>query len=104
MAWYKEWKSADGSYESKDFGDYITPIKGLLEKRRFLDILRNFIFFEHKDEGTTKIMAQYHQYFAVHKAVRSTLEAIKKGDGRGEFSGIPKDLARACLWFFIANI
>ena len=83
MAWYKEWKSADGSYESKDFGDYITPIKGLLDKRRFLDILRNFIFFEHKDEGTTKIMAQYHQYFAVHKAVRSTLEAIKKGDGRG---------------------
>lgn len=83
MAWYKEWKSADGSYESKDFGDYITPIKGLLDKRRFLDIIRNFIFFEHKDEGTTKIMAQYHQYFAVRKALKSTVEAIKKGDGRG---------------------
>lgn len=82
MAWYKEWKSADGTYESKEYGDFITPIKGLLTKRRFLEIIRNFIFFEHKDDGTNKIMAQYHQYYAVRKALLSTVEAIKRKDGR----------------------
>lgn len=82
MAWYKEWKSADGTYESKEYGDFITPIQGLLTKRRFLEIIRNFIFFEHKDDGTNKIMAQYHQYYAVRKALLSTVEAIKRKDGR----------------------
>lgn len=82
-AWYKEWKSVDGSYESTKFADYKTLLEGVLEKNRFLDIIKNFIFFEHKDDGTSKILAQYHQFFAVHKAVRSTLQAVMVGDGRG---------------------
>lgn len=82
-SWYKEWKSVDGSYESTSYADYKTILEGVLDKERFLDIIKNFIFFEHRDEGTSKILAQYHQYFAVHKAVNSTKEAIEKGDGRG---------------------
>lgn len=82
-SWYKEWKSVDGSYESTIYADYKTLIEGVLDKGRFLDIIKNFIFFEHKDEGTSKILAQYHQYFAVHKAVKSTKNAIKQGHGRG---------------------
>lgn len=82
-AWYKEWKSTDGSYESTKYADYKTLLEGVLDKNRFLDIIKNFIFFEHKDDGTNKILAQYHQYFAVHKAVHSTLEAVMAGDGRG---------------------
>lgn len=82
-AWYKEWKSLDGSYESTKYADYHTLLKGVLDKKRFLDILKNFILFEHKDSIATKIMAQYHQYFAVNKAVKKTLLAMEKGDGRG---------------------
>lgn len=82
-AWYKEWKSIDGSYISKRHGDYKTILEGVLDKERFLDIINNFIFFEHKDDATFKILAQYHQYFAVKKAVKSTEEAIRNGDGRG---------------------
>lgn len=82
-SWYKEWKSVDGSYESTIYADYKTILEGVLDKKRFLDIIKNFIFFEHKDDGTSKILAQYHQYFAVHKAINSTKEAMKKGDGRG---------------------
>ena len=82
MAWYKEWKSIDGSYESTQYADYKTLLSGVLSKDRFLDIIKNFIFFEHKDDGTNKILAQYHQYFAVHKAVASTKDAISKGHGR----------------------
>ncbi len=82
-AWYKEWKSVDGSYESTKFADYKTLLEGVLDKKRFLDIIKNFILFEHKDDGIYKILAQYHQYFAVHKAIKSTKEAMQKGDGRG---------------------
>lgn len=82
-SWYKDWKSTDGNYKSTKTADYSTLLKGVLEKRRFLDIIQNFILFEHKEKETIKIMGQYHQYFAVHKAVDSTLEAIEKGDGRG---------------------
>ena len=82
-AWYKEWKSVDGTYESTQYADYKTLLSGVLFPERFLDIIQNFIFFEHKDDGTNKILAQYHQYFAVHKAVNSTIEAVKSRDGRG---------------------
>ena len=82
-AWYKEWKSVDGTYESTQYADYKTLLSGVLFPERFLDIIQNFIFFEHKDDGTNKILAQYHQYFAVHKAVKSTIGAVKSRDGRG---------------------
>jgi len=82
-SWYKEWKSTDGSYESTKFADYKTLIEGVLYKNRFLDIIKNFIFFEHSDKTINKIISQYHQYYAVHKAVRSSLEAVMTGDGRG---------------------
>lgn len=82
-SWYKEWKTTDGNYESTRFADYSTLLEGILQKDRLLDILKNFILFEHKEGSTVKIMGQYHQYFAVHKAVHSTLQAIEDGDGRG---------------------
>lgn len=81
--WYKEWKSVDGSYVSTEYADYKTLLEGMLNKKRFLDIIKNFVFFEHKDKGNYKILAQYHQYFAVHKAVDSTKEALIHKDGRG---------------------
>ncbi|WP_103981838.1 type I restriction endonuclease subunit R [Helcococcus massiliensis] len=81
-SWYKDWKTTDGQYESTKYADYKTFIIGLLDKERLLDIIKNFIIFEHKDKSIIKIMTQYHQYFAVHKAVKSTLQAIEKGDGR----------------------
>ncbi|UUX33353.1 type I restriction endonuclease subunit R [Fundicoccus culcitae] len=79
--WYKEWKTKD----SKDniYVNYKTLIDGVLDKNRIIDILTNFIIFEHKESKVIKIMAQYHQYYAVHKAKDSTLKAIENKDGRG---------------------
>lgn len=82
-SWYKDWKTTDGSYESTKAADYNTLLEGILDKHRFLDIVKNFIVFEHKDRSIVKIMAQYHQYFAVHKAIVSTLNARETGSGRG---------------------
>jgi type I site-specific deoxyribonuclease, HsdR family len=75
---YMEWKTTDGSYENTQYAQWDTFIEGVFEKSRFLDILKNFICFS----GEAKILAAYHQYFAVRKAVATTFTATQ-GDGRG---------------------
>ncbi len=58
-------------------------IKGLLEKSRFLDLVRNFIVFEVDGGNINKKMAAYHQFHAVNKAVDCTVEAsAPAGDRR----------------------
>ena len=78
---FMEWKTTDGDYESTQWADYNTFFKGMFEKNRFIDILKNFILFSKDGTSVFKILCGYHQYFAVNKAVSSTLEAIKT-DGR----------------------
>lgn len=80
--WYKEWKTVDGSYEDTRHAAYDVLFKGMLAPERLLDIVKNFILFENKGTGDDiKIMAQYHQYYAVKKAVASTVKATES-DGR----------------------
>ena len=58
-------------------------LKGMLNKRVLLDLIRHFIVFETSDHRTLKKMAAYHQYHAVNKAVESTLKATSPiGDRR----------------------
>ncbi len=52
-----------------------TLLKGVFEKARLLDLVRNFIVFEDDGEKVTKKIAGYHQFHAVNKAVESTLRA-----------------------------
>ena len=78
---FMEWKSTDGSYETTRWADYHTFFEGMFEKNRFLDILKYFILFSKDGSDSFKILGAYHQYFAVNKAVTSTLKAIET-DGR----------------------
>lgn len=81
---FMEWKTVDGDYEDTRFADFTTLLKGMFAKDRFLDILHNFICFSKEITGDAKILAAYHQYFAVKKAVESTRKASADGgDGRG---------------------
>ena len=79
---YMEWKTTDGSYENTQYAQFDTFFKGLFEKKRFLDIIKNFICFNVDGQNTFKILAGYHQYFAVKKAVESTCRATRT-DGKG---------------------
>ena len=78
---YMQWKSTDGHYLSEEVVDYDIFFEGMFEKHRFLDILHNFICFNKDESGDSKILAGYHQYFAVNKAIERTQPAIN-GDGR----------------------
>ena len=78
---YMQWKSKDGVYESAEVVDYDVFFEGVFRKERLLDIIRNFVCYS-KDEGKdNKILAGYHQYFAVKKAVERTKLAVT-GDGK----------------------
>ncbi|MBR5284763.1 MAG: type I restriction endonuclease subunit R, partial [Clostridia bacterium] len=79
---FMEWKTTDGSYENTQYAAFDTFFEGLFERTRFLDILKNFICFNVDGQNTFKILAGYHQYFAVKKAVASTMRATVT-DGKG---------------------
>ncbi|WP_295422164.1 type I restriction endonuclease subunit R [Sulfurovum sp.] len=87
---FMAWKSSDGHDEaSKLIPEIETLIEGMLKPETLLDLIRSFIVFE-KDKRedsrtgittieTVKKLAAYHQYYAVNKAIESTLRAV--GDG-----------------------
>ena len=79
---FMEWKTKDGSYENTQYAQFDTFFEGMFEKERFLDILKSFICFNVDGQNTFKVLAAYHQYFAVKKAIESTRHAIET-DGKG---------------------
>lgn len=74
---YMTWKSENGERPEESGVNYFTTlINGVFPKERILDILRNFIVFQDTKGKTIKIMAGYHQYFAVKKAVERTKKSL----------------------------
>lgn len=80
---FMPWKTVNGEKDPKGMIQLEVLIKGMFDKQRFLDIVRNFIVFEVSDDKIIKKMAGYHQYHAVNKALTRTVEATsEKGDKR----------------------
>lgn len=79
---FMEWKTIDGSYENTQYAQFDTFFEGLFQKERLLDIIKNFICFSNEGLESFKILAGYHQYFAVKKAIESTKRATVT-DGKG---------------------
>ncbi len=81
---FMEWKTKDGDYENTQYAQFDTFFEGMFQKERLLDILKNFICFSEEGIKSNKILAGYHQYFAVRKAIDSTCKAAADGgDGKG---------------------
>ncbi|MDI3528018.1 MAG: type restriction enzyme subunit [Tenuifilum sp.] len=83
---FMAWKSADGKEEASNLVSQMeTLINGMLNKKTLLDLIRHFIVFEKSKKEDTKTgqitittikkIAAYHQYYAVNRAVESTLRA-----------------------------
>lgn len=79
---FMEWKTKDGNYENTQYAQFDTFFEGIFQKERLLDIIKNFICFSNEGINTYKILAGYHQYFAVKKAIESTKHATDT-DGKG---------------------
>ncbi len=95
---YMTWKTADGIKDASRFKPQLEVLlSGMLNPATLLDLVRNFIVFEKTistkpsslsfGEGrgevtqivTEKKLAAYHQYYAVNKAVESTIKASGQG-------------------------
>src|SRR6266446_2453057 len=79
--WFKVWRTIEGEFDAAATAlELETMVRGVFEKRRFLDLIRNFIAFEDDpDSGAVnKLIAGYHQFFAVKAAVDETLRATAK--------------------------
>ena len=79
---FMEWKTKDGNYENTAYAQFDTFYEGLFPKERLLDIFKNFICFSNEIKTPAKILAGYHQYFAVRKAVEKAKIATNS-DGKG---------------------
>jgi len=73
---FMPWKTIDGNGPAPGgMWELEVLLKGVFERRRFLDLLQHFIVFEADGVQVSKKMAAYHQYHAVNKAIEATVEA-----------------------------
>ncbi|WP_296560825.1 type I restriction endonuclease subunit R [uncultured Acetobacterium sp.] len=94
---FMNWRTVDGVViEPKSHPQYEVLFKGMLGRNRVLDLIRHFILFQESQESDTdatgkklgdkkaivKILAAYHQYFAVKKAVEKTRAAASEDGDR----------------------
>lgn len=80
---FMAWRTIDGD----DVAPLSIPqlevlIKGMFQRDRFLDIIKHFVLFQSDGKDTVKILAGYHQYHAVNKAVESTERATQESGDR----------------------
>ena len=76
---FHEWKRLD----EKEQGSVAleTMLRGICKKENFLDLLENYILYDHSGGNTVKILARNHQYLGVNEAVKA-YEARKLNDGK----------------------
>lgn len=76
---FHEWKRLSEQEEGNVALE--TMLRGICKKDNFLDLLENFILFDHSDGKTVKILARNHQYLGVNEAVKA-YEARKLNNGK----------------------
>lgn len=81
---FMAWRTIDGDdLAPRSLPQLEVLIRGMFEPERLLDILRHFILFQSDGKDTFKILAGYHQYHAVNKALASSERAtLQTGDRR----------------------
>jgi type I restriction enzyme, R subunit len=80
---YAPWKTIDGEkLAPRGLPELEVLIRGVFPPSTFLDLVRNFTSFGDEAPGLVKKVAKYHQYWAVNRAVDSTIAAIGREDGR----------------------
>ena len=74
---YMSWKSTDWENKCSSVRQLECLIKWVFKKESLVDIISNFVLFQSDWADTFKILSAYHQYYAVNKAVKSTIYAVE---------------------------
>ena len=83
--YFYNWRKTDSeSQETDGIDSLFTMIKGMFNKERFLDIVRDFIYFPDKTNNELKIVCRYPQYYATNKLLENIkIHKKPEGDGKG---------------------
>ncbi|MPZ33437.1 MAG: HsdR family type I site-specific deoxyribonuclease [Rhodospirillales bacterium] len=85
---FMPWRTVTGNgIAPKGSPELETLLKGVFERRRFLDLVRDFIVFADTGSDVAKILAGYHQFHAVQRAIASTLRAVAPPPARRRGAG-----------------
>ena len=77
------WRTIDGEKESGlSFPQLQVMLHGMMNKKRFLDLVSKYSFFVHEEDKSFKILPGYHQFFAVNKALYTTHLAASENGSR----------------------
>lgn len=81
---FMAWRTIDGEATAPiSIPQLEVLIKGMFQRDRFSDIIKHFVLFQSDGTETIKILAGYHQYHAVNKALESSERAThESGDRR----------------------
>lgn len=80
---FHEWKRL--AEEEPGVVDMETLLKGICDKRNFLDLVENFILFDESSEKTRKIVARNHQFLGVNRAIESVVHRRERQGKLGVF-------------------
>ena len=102
---FMPWRTTDGSSVApKGSPEMETLIEGVFEKQRFLQLIRDFTVFGDGGAGIVKIVAGYHQFHAVLKAVESTVDATSEtGDRKAGVIWHTQGSGKSLLMAFFAG-
>lgn len=93
---FMPWRTTDGEIiVAKGQEELTTLVEGVFDRQRFLDLIRDFTVFGETGSGFTKILAGYHQFHAVKRAVASTIRALalnnEKPDNSSKYGGFAEE-------------
>ena len=101
--WFKPWRTMDSEPAGANIPELQVMLEGVCEQSNFLSMLRDFIVFD--DDGSGKLikkMAGYHQFHAVHAAVKETLRATElqreAAESAARQGGSPGDRRIGVVW------
>jgi type I restriction enzyme, R subunit len=99
---FAEWKTMSADESERARPQLELMVEGVFAPDRFLDLIRDFVFFETDGAKTWKILAKYHQVDAVNAAVESVAQAMH-GDRRGGIVWHTQGAGKSYTMVFFAN-
>lgn len=86
---FAPWRTFDGmTLADNQFLELEILTRGIFEKNRLLELIRDFITYKESDESVVKVVAMYHQMGAVKKAVASTVKAVLSKNSEDKRAGV----------------
>jgi type I restriction enzyme R subunit len=99
---FAEWKTMSAAETERARPQLELMVDGVFTPVRFLELVRDFVFFETDGARTWKVLAKYHQVHAVNAAVESVARAME-GDRRGGLVWHTQGAGKSYTMVFFVN-